>query len=344
MKKLLKYIIIFFVLILGLFFIIPLFLDKNYKVERSVKVNIEKNRAHEYLRDFSRFEEWSPWKELDSAAVITMEGELGEVGSTYIWSGNEDIGSGSMTITEIKPDTIKILLKFVEPFESESMTYYALSGTNGSTEITWAMEGEMPYPWNIMTLFISMEEQVGKDFEKGLNKLKAKLESLPKEKEEVSSKEVMIERINLPERTFLGKREVVTFEEMEKFYSTNFSDLYGKITEKGIAFAGAPSGLYFTWEPDKNQADMAAAIPIQSTDAKLEGYESWVLGGDALKIVHMGSYEDLAKPHEAMEKYIIDNKLTTRGPALEEYISDPGTEPDTSKWVTHIYYFIENKQ
>ena len=57
--------------------------------------------------------------------------------------------------------------------------------------------------------------------------------------------------------------------------------------------------------------------------------------------VHLGSYDDLMIPHTAMENYLKENDLTMEGPALEEYVTDPGNEPDTSKWETHIYYFFD---
>jgi effector-binding domain-containing protein len=54
----------------------------------------------------------------------------------------------------------------------------------------------------------------------------------------------------------------------------------------------------------------------------------------------MGSYDHLDVPHNAIESYIKENDLEVLGPALEEYVTDPGSEPDTSKWETHIFYFF----
>jgi hypothetical protein len=45
-----------------------------------------------------------------------------------------------------------------------------------TTRVSWGISGEMPYPGNLMTLFIDMEKQLGTDLEKGLKNLKRILE------------------------------------------------------------------------------------------------------------------------------------------------------------------------
>ena len=340
MKKVLKTLVIIIIVVIGLFFIIPLFMDTQYNLKRTVVVDADKETVKNYMGDFENFQEWSPWAEMDEEMEIEISGEAGTVGSSYEWEGNEDVGEGVMTITEVSEDTVKIKLKFEEPFESESPTYYAFKDVDGKTEVTWYMEGEMSYPWNIMGLFVNMEEAIGKDFEKGLSKLKSKVESLPKEKE-ITEVQIDIETVEVPKRTFIGKRDVVMFENMQKFYADNLGAAYTTITENNLEFDGSPSGIYFVWEPEKGQADMAAVIPVKDLKNDLDGFETFELGGKALKTVHIGSYDDLDKPHNEMEAYLNENNLVMEGPALEEYITDPGNEPDTSKWVTHIYYFFK---
>ncbi len=37
----------------------------------------------------------------------------------------------------------------------------------------------------------------------------------------------------------------------------------------------------------------------------------------------------------------ICNGLKHKAPVIEEYVTDPGKEPDSSKWLTRIYFFAE---
>ncbi len=43
----------------------------------------------------------------------------------------------------------------------------------------------------------------------------------------------------------------------------------------------------------------------------------------------------------AMDEYIQANKLEQLTPVIEEYITDPGAEPDSTKWLTKIVYFVK---
>lgn len=340
MKKVLKTFVVMIILVIGLFFIIPLFMDTEYNLKRTIVVDDSKEHVKNYMKSFENFKEWSPWAEMDDDMDVKITGDAGSVGSKYEWEGNEDVGKGVMTITDVSEDTVKIHLMFKEPFESESPTYYAFKEVDGKTEVTWYMEGEMAYPWNIMGLFFSMEETVGKDFEKGLEKLKSSVEKLA-EKQEVEVPSTKIKAVDAPMRKFIGRRSIVKFEDMQSFYSENYSDAYKTIGEKELEFDGSPSGIYFSWDPEKGQADMAAVLPVKGLEGDLEGFETYELGGKALKIVHWGSYDNIDVPHNDMEEYIIHNEIEVLGPTLEEYITDPGNEPDTTKWETHIYYFID---
>lgn len=46
-----------------------------------------------------------------------------------------------------------------------------LTPSNGGTDVTWSMTGVNPFMMKVMCLFMNMDRMVGKDFEKGLDKL-----------------------------------------------------------------------------------------------------------------------------------------------------------------------------
>jgi effector-binding domain-containing protein len=106
-----------------------------------------------------------------------------------------------------------------------------------------------------------------------------------------------------------------------------------------LPLAGGPSGLFYTWDMENNVADMAAGIPIEG-EADIEGYDLVQLSGDALKIEYYGSHSGSAEAHSAMEDFMKENGLTINEVVFEEYITDPTTEPDTSRWLTNIYYMV----
>ena len=68
-------------------------------------------------------------------------------------------------------------LRFLEPWESTSPAYMTFTSLDSmTTSVSWGFEGEMPYPFNLMLLFMDMEEQLGNDLQQGLNNLKVILE------------------------------------------------------------------------------------------------------------------------------------------------------------------------
>lgn len=337
--KILKYLGLTILILIALFFIIPLFIGNQYEVSKTISIKASKEKVHEIMSDFSKFEEWSPWAELDSAMIIELSGNTGELGSTYSWKGNDDVGTGTMTISRIDGDTIGIQLVFKEPFEAESPTYYALTQNGDETEVTWYIKGEMSYPFNIFMLFMDMEEELGKDFDKGLGKLKNYIESQPQEE---SKPAYEITMIDFDEKTYLGRMDTLSFDDIEAFYGENLGAAYSAAGENGLEIIGAPSGIYFSWNEETGTTELAAAIPVSGKNTVLDGFQNWTLSGKAAKLVYFGNYDDLATAHYALHDYLGDNNLQSRHVVLEEYVTDPMSEPDTSKWVTNIYYFVEN--
>jgi effector-binding domain-containing protein len=62
-----------------------------------------------------------------------------------------------------------------------------------------------------------------------------------------------------------------------------------------------------------------------------------------LKIAYYGAYDgSMNMPaHEAIDAYIKEKGLTHYGNVIEEYVTDPMAEKDTTKWLTNIYYMVK---
>ena len=72
---------------------------------------------------------------------------------------------------------IALELQFFEPFVSTNKSFISTQHIeDNTTRVSWGISGQMPYPTNLMGLFIDMEAQLGSDLEKGLKNLKRILE------------------------------------------------------------------------------------------------------------------------------------------------------------------------
>ena len=107
-----------------------------------------------------------------SAPKKTFTGQAGEKGSSYEWLGNKDVGSGRMTIVDVKPSSlVEIKLEFITPWQATNQTTLTFEPAGDKTKVTWAMTGHNNFFMKAMTLFMNMDKMVGADFEKGLAKL-----------------------------------------------------------------------------------------------------------------------------------------------------------------------------
>lgn len=154
--------------------------DENFKVERSVRVDADAATIFSVIRDFRQFEHWSPWEKLDPTMQKVFHGETGQPGSSYTWSGNNKVGRGTMTVTEVQPNEgIDMRLEFFAPFPSICSTRWAVTREGDHTFVTWTMKGKHK---NIgqKAMGMIMDRVLKGSFDEGLAKLKSYCEKLPK--------------------------------------------------------------------------------------------------------------------------------------------------------------------
>ena len=73
-------------------------------VTRSTEIAAPPEKVFAIVGDMHRFQEFSPWAELDPNTKYTYEGPPTGVGQKMSWtSDNANVGSGSQTITEYDP-------------------------------------------------------------------------------------------------------------------------------------------------------------------------------------------------------------------------------------------------
>lgn len=84
---------------------IGFFNSGDYKVSRSKEIEASPEQLYKVLGDYGKWNEWSPWANLDPNQTIKVTRQPNTVGHHFEWKGNENVGEGSMTITELKSAT-----------------------------------------------------------------------------------------------------------------------------------------------------------------------------------------------------------------------------------------------
>lgn len=151
-----------------------LFLSKEYKIERSIDVNVPVEKVFPLVSDFSLWNTWSPWYAREPKAIYKVVGEPQKVGSVFQWEGKA-IGVGQMELVDVQTNqSLSIKLDIQKPQKMKTSTTFNFETVPTGTRITWVDQGTLSYP--LGRLFKRyIENMLGHDFEFGLSKLKEKL-------------------------------------------------------------------------------------------------------------------------------------------------------------------------
>jgi effector-binding domain-containing protein len=318
--------------------VVSMIAPKSATVQRTVTINAPAGQVMQEVNSLEKMQNWSPWAERDPNMKITYEGSIGKVGSVSRWEGNKDVGKGEQKITNITENGVETQLSILKPWKTEANIALLLEPEGDRTKATWSFTTNSLFPWNAMMIFMNIDDMLGKDFEYGLNKLKQLVETKAGQEPPYT-----IEVVQLPKRVYIAKRDSIAWEKLSDYYNTYLPQLYESVGKNKLQPTGAATGIYYVWDEENQFTVLAAAVPVMGDEkTKVQGFETIVLpSGRALKLVYHGPYEGTEKAHRAMDTYIREKSMQQTGPVIEEYVTDPASEPDTSRWQTIIYYPVQ---
>ena len=178
--KILKWILIVVISVIGLILLTALFVKKDFSLEKQIEINKPKQLVYNYVVLLKNQNNFSKWATVDPNMKKTFSGEDGTVGFVSAWKSKvKEVGVGEQEIIKIEPGKrIDYELRFFEPMKNTNMAYMSVDSIGeNKTLVMWGFNGEMKYPTNIMLLFLDFNKMIGGDFEYGLNNLKAILEN-----------------------------------------------------------------------------------------------------------------------------------------------------------------------
>ena len=172
MKKILKWALI----VVLAFTTFNWFISPDYKIERSIEINVPTYIVYEQVTDLHQWENWAIWWKQDTAMITNYSGEERGLGAKMIWT-SDVVGDGDLEIIECSSQGMKTKLAW-------GNGSWHFEETENGTNVSWSMNGKMPFLMSFMTMFI--EDMVAPDFEKGLTGLKEVCESLLARSSEVT--------------------------------------------------------------------------------------------------------------------------------------------------------------
>ncbi len=154
-------------------------LPRHAVVARSVEIAAPPSAIFPLVGDLRRFNEWSPWADIDPETVYTFTGPIDGVGQTLNWqSEDERVGHGAISIAAIEPDgRVDMVVDFGR--EKTALAAMVLAPTGGGTRVVWSLDIDLGFNPIARYFGMMMDGMVGPDYEKGLARLKAVAEAPP---------------------------------------------------------------------------------------------------------------------------------------------------------------------
>jgi hypothetical protein len=145
-----------------------------FRVQRSTSINAPADHIFPLIANLRSMNTWNPFVEPDPAIKLAYSGPDTGRGAVHTWSGNSKVGEGRIEVTEAAPSSrVAMQLDMFKPMKARNAVEFTLRPNGNATAVTWAMSGRQPFIGKLMTVFIDCDTMVGRQFEKGLGKLKA---------------------------------------------------------------------------------------------------------------------------------------------------------------------------
>ncbi len=148
-----------------------------------------------------------------------------------------------------------------------------------------------------------------------------------------------IEERDIPAQPVAYKIGSGTAAEIPKVMGDLLPSVMSYLEDNDITPAGPPFTHYLSMG---ETIELQSGLPLKEKIEAGAGVKVGLLpGGKVLRTEHIGSYEHLNQAYRALAEYVEANDLTAGETIWEYYWTDPGEEPDPSKWRTEIFLSIE---
>jgi len=304
------------------------------KVERSVTIKQNSEVPFALVNNLQQWQSWSPWNEIDTTTEWTYSDPAQGTGSWYTWkSNNRKVGHGTLKIINSLPfDTILTELIFEDMPPSYGGFTFKQTKEN-ECSVTWFMDMEFGYNPFARLMGLIMDQWLGGDFEKGLEKLKQVSEATPP-RETIGGFDT--EWRNLPELTVMGIRYTLPPSKVKSdVFAKSYEKLSAAMAAQNLEPDGMPMALYY--KLSNAELDFEAAMPVKGNGTPSGDMVFHTLPATrALVVSYRGAYDGMTPMYQAVYEYIKAKGILQNGPSREVYITDPYEVPDTAQWLTEI--------
>lgn len=327
--------IIILIFILG-FFIGAFFLKDSVNVEKKIVINAPIEKIFESVNNFHNWDKWSLWS--DTTMATTYEGAAFGKGAKMIWHDKKE-GVGEMEIIESKFNEMIITQLSFKNTESKTKSEFHFKQLAEGVEVSWSLKSEnYSYPFGRYAAWL-IAKGLNKSFTTGLEKLKAFAES--DEKLESGSTDYVVEVLAIEEKMYAAIKDSGNSQEISNKMGVLYGNLSTFLANNKQECIGYPISIWHYFDP-QNTSVFSCALPVGKEFKPEKNVQMIKFPATKVAMVkYTGPYDGSYNAWMTLEDYIKKNKLEINGNPWEEYVTDPATEPDSTKWITNIYYPIK---
>lgn len=337
LKSLLKGLVVVAIVLVAVGFFLP----STVHVERSTTIDAPRSIVFRVLNDLRRFNDWSPWADIapDETEYSFSGPDTGQ-GATMSWeSDHPDVGAGAQTIVASQPhEYVEILLDFGDAGQATS-SFRLLSVPDG-TRLTWAFDTDFGYNLFERYLGLFFDDWVGEDQERGLENLKALVESLPASR--APSIDMGIVDVDAQPLVWISGETGTDTGSVIEALDEAIARLETYIQVNELERDGPARAITHIWDEEAGRWAHDIALPVTELPDPLpddgEVSAGMSYSGPALRAIHVGPPEEGGAVYDLIMAYIERNELEVDGPSWEIYVSE-GDDGEPTE--THIYFPIE---
>ncbi len=311
-------------------------LPSNIHIERNVEIQAPVETVFKQVNNFHNWKNWAPYQ--DSTLFTKFEGPHKGLGSKILWTDKKE-GRGENKIIESIPNSkVVTVLTFNKDNKAQS-TFSFHKIDNDKCNVIWSMDlNDLSFPFGRYVGFM-IKKGADYNFNKALIKLKQFVE---KNKNAPDYKGYNIYDENIKTKYFISILDSSTIKNMKSAISKDFEKVLKIMTKNKIAPKPYPTVEWNTYNPN-GISQFRCLMPINNFNKDARNIKAFyeIAEGRTVWIKYIGSYEKSYIAWDLLDKYIKENNLKMNGAPYEEYILGPKSQPDSSKWITNIFFPVK---
>ena len=326
--RILRIVLFAFVGLIALLVVVGFLMPAKMTSEQSVSINAKVDVVYAHVNNLRNWGLWSKWDQLDPEMKVTYGETVKGKNATYAWSSElYEVGSGTMRITDSREnEAIGIRLDFADWGGADATISFDDKGE--SVEINWVFESD-DAGMNIFARFANslFAGALDADLQQSLQNLKTLSEG----------QSMMMEIELMPEMKVAYVPVETTPDQVTPMLAQSYGAIMEHIAAQEAESIMMPMAHYISMTEDQLVFEPTIAI-----DKEIEASEKvlfkTVPAQKMAVFYHYGNYTELGKGHDNAEAFLKKLGFEAGDKSVEIYETDPGLEPDPTKWLTKICF------